>query len=153
MFLRKLNVKGAEHPRILVVEDEFLIALSTQSTLEDAGFQILGPASSVKAALDLLDSERPSAAVLDINLRGEFVTPVARRLEALDVPFVLYSSYAEYAATLDKVFAGAPTLSKPVRDQQMVSAVTGIINSRSSSSIAKQRRKRPPGHRHQAFVA
>jgi len=61
-------------PRILIVEDEFLFVMEL-----DNGFQVLGPAANVSTALTLLRAERPDAAVLDVNLAGEWVTPVGRR--------------------------------------------------------------------------
>ncbi len=63
-------------PRILVVEDEFLIAMELDMTLRSAGYQVLGPVTTVTAALELLRAERPDAAVLDVDLEGEWVTPV-----------------------------------------------------------------------------
>jgi two-component system, response regulator PdtaR len=127
-MMRKVRVSGARRRSVLVVEDEFLIAIELQSILENAGFHVLGPAFSIDGALDILRNHRPNAALLDINLRGQFVTPVARRLEALGVPFVLSSAYAAYAAALDDVFVGAPMLDKPVRDAQLISVLTGVVN-------------------------
>lgn len=144
--LGKFDVPGAGRPKILVVEDEFLIALTLQSVLEDAGFEVLGPVLSVNAALDLLENHRPDAAVLDINLRGEFVTPVAHKLKALGVPFAMSSAYAATAATIDDVFAGAPMLNKPVCEQQLIKSITGIIGSGPSNAIRKAGRKKSAVH-------
>ncbi len=75
--------------QILVVEDEFLIAMELAQTLRRAGYQVVGPAASLGTAFELLRHVRPDAAVLDVNLAGERVTPVAEVLRAMAVPFVL----------------------------------------------------------------
>jgi CheY-like chemotaxis protein len=82
--------------RILVVEDEDLIAMSLQDALEDAGSIVLGPASSVDKAIKTIDSEAHiDAAVLDVNLGGALSYAVADRLIARKIPFVFTSGYAD----------------------------------------------------------
>lgn len=78
---------------VLVVEDEVFIAMEVQAVLIDHGFHVLGPVPSVEEALDLLASQTPDAAVLDVSLRGELVSPVAEALRRMDVPFVVTSAY------------------------------------------------------------
>ena len=60
--------------------------------MTDGGFRVMGPASSVDTALDLLRDQRPDAAVLDFTLGGEKVTPVPLLLKSLGVPFILASA-------------------------------------------------------------
>src|SRR5687768_10546420 len=86
---------------ILVVEDEALVAWDLESTLHAAGLNVLGPVASVKAALDLLRKSRPDAAILDVNLHGELVTPVARQLRTMNVPFVLSTAYGNLGREKD----------------------------------------------------
>jgi AmiR/NasT family two-component response regulator len=78
--------------RVLVVEDEALVAMLLEDELRDAGAEIVGPAASLGHALRLIDRAAAdgglSAAVLDIDLDGRHVEPVADRLAALGVPFV-----------------------------------------------------------------
>jgi CheY-like chemotaxis protein len=82
--------------RILVVEDEYLIATSLQDALEDAGSIVLGPASSVDKAIKTIDSEgHIDAAVLDVNLGGALSYAVADRLIARKIPFVFTSGYED----------------------------------------------------------
>ena len=81
------------HKTVLIVEDEFLIAIDLQQMLEDGGWRVLGPVATVKEALRLLEKELPSVALLDVNLGYEFVTPVAEILRARDVPFAVASAY------------------------------------------------------------
>src|SRR3954447_17956669 len=78
---------------VLVVEDEFLIAMDLELLLRRHGWRLLGPAATVGEALRLLRSGTPDVALLDINLRGEPVTPVAEALRPRRVPFVLASAY------------------------------------------------------------
>ena len=80
--------------RLLLVEDEWLIAGHLARVFKAAGAEVLGPAPSVGSALNLVGTaERIDAAVLDINLRGEMVFPVADALAARGVPFVFATGY------------------------------------------------------------
>ena len=80
--------------RVLVVEDEYLLASYLAETLEENGANVLGPVGSVHDALSLLDSDSElAAAVLDVNLGGEQVYPVADRLLDRHVPFLFTSGY------------------------------------------------------------
>lgn len=79
---------------ILVVEDEYVVAQDIQSELEAAGAEVLGPAPTVTDALTLLaGSAALDAAILDVNLKGELVFPVAAALRKRDVPFVFVTGY------------------------------------------------------------
>lgn len=100
--------------RVLLVEDELLVAMDMQQTLTAAGMRVMGPAASVSSALDLIRAERPDAAVLDLNLRGELVTPVARRLREMGVPFVLSTAYNYLRNENEEAFSGVPNLGKPM---------------------------------------
>lgn len=108
---------------ILVVEDEYLVAAELQMILEDHGFRVMGPAASVRSALDLLDEEVPSVAVLDVNLGNELVTPVAERLKVLNVPFVLATAYANPERFGGDVLAGAPSAGKPTSERRLLAAL------------------------------
>jgi CheY-like chemotaxis protein len=83
--------------RILVVEDEYLIAMSLQDALENAGSVVVGPASSVDKAIQTIDSEpHIDAAVVDVNLGGVLAYPVADMLIARKIPFVFTSGYEDH---------------------------------------------------------
>ncbi|MGO8955159.1 MAG: response regulator [Rhodomicrobium sp.] len=99
--------------RILIVEDNALLALELGQGLEHAGFETVGPATSVEQALSLLDTRGCDAAVLDINLRGGTSEPVAHGLKARSIPFVTITGYAQ--GQLPAVFEGVPNFTKPVR--------------------------------------
>jgi DNA-binding response OmpR family regulator len=105
--------------RVLVVEDEFLIAMAIEQCLQDQGCEVVGPAPSIEAALDLIDRERPQAALLDVNLDGRLSTPVAERLSALGTPYLLVTGYADLAQA-DPVLRHAERMAKPFMPAQLI---------------------------------
>jgi DNA-binding response OmpR family regulator len=111
--------------RVLIVEDEFLIALDMGQQLADAGFEVVGPALSVEKALRLVAKPGCDAAVLDINIGGATSEPVAQKLRELDKPFVVLSGYA--ADDKRPWFGGATVLSKPVSMDDLVAALRASI--------------------------
>ncbi len=111
----------SERPRILVVEDEALVAMQIADILTDAGFAVVGPTRTVSAALDLLGRSGCDAAVLDINLGKETSEPIALELIAQNIPFVSLSGYAKDQHP--PIFAKAPALSKPFRAEYLISAL------------------------------
>jgi DNA-binding response OmpR family regulator len=115
-------------PLVLVVEDEVLIAIDLERTLRRHGYRVLGPATTVAEALRLLDGETPDVAPLDVNLRGELVTPVAEVLRARGVPFVLASAYDRARLTAE-VLAGAPNVGKPTNARRPLAALARAVRS------------------------
>src|SRR5262245_39392190 len=79
-------------PRVLIVEDDDLAAEALQLSLEDAGYLALAPVASVRTALKSLKENSIDAALLDVNLGGELVFPVADALAARGVPFAFVSA-------------------------------------------------------------
>ena len=106
---------------ILVVEDEYLIAYTMQCELQNLGARVIGPVSSVKDALALLDSEPVDGATLDINLNDEKVFPVAEALTALGVPFVFMTGYS--AANLPTTWQHISRFEKPVHASEAALAL------------------------------
>lgn len=99
--------------RILVVEDEFYIAMDLERELAEAGATVVGPVASVAEALDLITREpRLDAAALDVNLRGEMVYPVADQLTARMVPYVFATGYNE--EDIPEGYSAVTRLFKPV---------------------------------------
>lgn len=118
---------GRKRRNILVVEDEALIGLGLAAMLENAGFDIIGPAATVDSALALLDRHHCSLAILDINLRdGETSEPLARLLQAQGVPFFVTSGYL--ADVHPPIFRQARSFAKPVRARSLVAAVHEVLN-------------------------
>ena len=111
-----------EGRRILVVEDDFLVAEEITHGLERHGAEVLGPAPTVRAALALLDAEASlDAAVLDVDLRGEPVYPAAEALRRRGVPFAFATGYE--VDFIDPRFAEVPVCQKPVNARQLAEAL------------------------------
>lgn len=104
---------GPRRPRVLVAEDEFLVGMELEELLNEHGWQVVGPVATVARALDSIAREPPEVALLDVNLRGERATPVAARLRAQNVPFVLVTGYG-CGQLPEADFAGAARVMKPV---------------------------------------
>jgi two-component system, response regulator PdtaR len=97
---------------VLVVEDQLMIALDLRQTLEKLGYTVLGPASSVEKALALLETHTPDAALLDEDLRGVPVTPVAEVLRRRGIAYAIISGHHR-PLTGDEALNGARRLEKP----------------------------------------
>lgn len=98
--------------KVLVVEDEFVIALDLAQQLKESGFVIIGPASNASKALSLIDLDLPDFALLDVNLgSGKTSYEIARRLIDCSVPFVFLSGYT--TAEVAREFVNVPVLAKP----------------------------------------
>lgn len=112
-------------PRILVVEDDALIAIETGQILAEAGFQVVGPAKSVAKALELIKHTGCDAAILDINLGSETSERVARELNARGTPFVTQSGYSK--GQHPALFQGVPAFAKPVRPEPLLASLRQAI--------------------------
>jgi DNA-binding NarL/FixJ family response regulator len=104
--------------RILIAEDNALLALELSHALETAGFEVIGPALSVEQALALIESPGCNAAVLDINLRGATSEQIAHKLLTLAIPFVTLTGYAP--AQRPPIFDGIPAFAKPVAMPELI---------------------------------
>ncbi len=114
--------------RILIVEDEVMVALDLSLQLEDEGYSCLGPASTVAAALGLLRDATPDFAVLDANLGGEMPAPIAEELARRGVPFVYVSGYnGDY---IDKNLPPAPLIGKPLPLRELLWRIREATNAR-----------------------
>jgi CheY-like chemotaxis protein len=107
--------------RILVVEDEFLIALDIASALEERGCSVIGPLGSVGEALEALRREAVDGALLDANLGGEPVDKLAEALLARRVPFAFVSGYGREQLPLK--YREAPLVRKPFTGQDLFAVV------------------------------
>lgn len=103
--------------RVLVVEDETLIALNIEAVLEALGCKIVGPVSTLEAALGLAADAALDAAILDVTVRGGKIYPVAEQLLARNIPFVLASGYGDWA--LPDAFRDQPRLTKPFTSAEL----------------------------------
>lgn len=114
--------------RVLVVEDEWFIAEDIADDLRTAGWEVLGPVPSVADAVSLIEAAASdggiSVAVLDVNLQGERVTPVADALAAIGVPFLFATGYetdCDRGRHLD-----APLIVKPCRGAALLQALSKV---------------------------
>jgi CheY-like chemotaxis protein len=98
--------------RLLIVEDELLIALELQHIVEQLGGTVVGPAGSVEEALQLLSETTPDAALLDANLREHRVTPVAQACRDRSIPFALVTGYGRLELD-EPLLQSAPRAHKP----------------------------------------
>ena len=112
--------------RLLVVEDDYLIAADLATSLEALGIEVAGPAGSVAEALALLETEldRLDGAVLDVNLGHERVYPVADVLMTRGIPFVFTTGYD--AAAVPKSYSDIPRCEKPVDEQRLVRCLSDL---------------------------
>ncbi|MTE00033.1 GAF domain-containing protein [Paracoccus sp. YIM 132242] len=125
-FVRHAGVPAAPHAdraapataaprpgrRVLLVEDQTLIALSLEAELQDHGLEVSGRAASVEAALEMIDHDPPDLAVLDVNLADETSLPVAERLRGRGIPFVFATGYGS-DFDLPAGFSDVPVATKP----------------------------------------
>lgn len=103
---------------ILIVEDEPLIAMSLEDVLSDQGAICLGPVGSIDSALEIIAANRFDIALLDINLRGQKIDPVADRLAAAGIPFIFTTGHGEDG--LPKSHRHRPVIAKPYSDTAVI---------------------------------
>ena len=113
--------------RILLAEDEMMIALDIEIALEDAGAEVIGPVDDIDVGLRLLRGEiEIDAAVLDVDLHGKDVFPIAEALHARGVPFLFHTGHGS-REELKNRFDGAPVCIKPVLAEDMLIEVANLL--------------------------
>lgn len=115
--------------RILVVEDELMLAMALEAVLRDLGCEIVGPVSNIDAALAAAQQERLDGALLDMNLRGRCSAPVAEALAERSVPFIVVTGYA-VSDDDAPVIQTAPRVAKPFRVAQLATALLAAFAGR-----------------------
>ena len=115
------------HRRVLVVEDEYFIADDMVRVLQKLGADVVGPVQTVEKAMSLLQDSPVDVAVLDINLRGRMVFPVADALRDRGVPFVFATGYTEAAVPPD--YSDVPLWEKPFQPEELAKALPGLMRS------------------------
>ena len=101
--------------RVLIVEDEALVAMILEEQLEELGLSVAATCASVAEAIRAIDEHAPDAAILDVNLAGQLVYPVADRLIDRGIPFVFVTGYGR--ESIDSCYAAVRILEKPVERQ------------------------------------
>ena len=118
-------------PRVLILEDEPIIALDVEGILSDAGFVIAGTLATCTDAMEWLKDNLADAALIDIDLQDGSCELVAQRLLDLGIPFVVFSGSEPTEAMIDPVFLRGGWLEKPAPGPRIVTAVTEALASRS----------------------
>jgi len=103
--------------RVLLVEDESLIAMMMEQMLRELDFDVVGPFGSVRETLAAIEHEPVDAGILDINLGGEMAYPIARTLQARKIPFVFMTGYG--AETVAVPFPDARVFQKPLEREML----------------------------------
>jgi DNA-binding NtrC family response regulator len=114
--------------QILIVEDEMLITMLLEDILDELGCKVSGSAVNLRQAEDLVASAQADAAILDVNLGGDPVFPVAEKLVQRSIPFMFASGYG--SATLPEKWQGHPTLPKPFTSEQVAKALEDLLRHR-----------------------
>jgi CheY-like chemotaxis protein len=116
--------------RILVVEDETLVAMLLEDMISDLGGTVVASASRLKAALELIADPANSfdLAILDVNLGGEEAFPAAAALAAKNVPFAFSTGYG--SAGLPAAWRDRPTLQKPFTNDQISRVLLRALRTR-----------------------
>jgi CheY-like chemotaxis protein len=117
--------------RILVVEDEVFLALCVGQVLEDQGCAVIGPATSVQQGLKLVEETKVNGAILDINLNGEMVYPVAKELMDRNIPFVFTTGYS--SLDVPSSYRSVPRLDKPVEAGLFIRVLEKLLGEESGT--------------------
>lgn len=112
-------------PSVLIVEDDHLLGLAIGMCVEDAGYTVAAVADSVEAALAALSRETIDAALLDINLHGELVFPVANALAERGVPFVFVT--AQSPEIIPETHRSRPVVPKPYYNGALCAALASVL--------------------------
>ncbi|MEP9352947.1 response regulator [Xanthobacter sp. KR7-65] len=112
--------------RVLVVEDEYLVALGLDDNLRSLGCTVVGPIASLSAAMAAAATEKVDAAILDVNLAGEPVYPAASILAERGVPFIFCSGYTG-SVRMPSEFADAPRVAKPYTSRVIAEALADLL--------------------------
>jgi len=122
--------KPGRSMRVLIIEDEPIIAMDLELLLLDAGYEIVGVTGRIDKALLFVESEILDAAVLDANLGGVTSAPIADALSALKVPFLVLSGYQ--TSQMPQALRDAPSLQKPASSAQLIETLHGMLAARTT---------------------
>ena len=112
-------------PRILVVEDEYLIRMLLEDMLVDLGYEVAAAVGTVAEASEAAANGQFDAAILDVNVDGKEIYPVADILAKRGVPFVFVSGYGE--DSLAERYRGRPSLQKPFQAEQIQATLAALL--------------------------
>jgi CheY-like chemotaxis protein len=118
MSMGQQQTSAAKGARVLVVEDEAMIRMLLEDMLGELGFTVAAQAARVDEALEAARTVAFDVAILDVNLNGQTIVPVAEALDARGMPFVFATGYGEL--NLPEAFRDRPTLKKPFQMEGLV---------------------------------
>jgi CheY-like chemotaxis protein len=121
-----LSNRELSNRRVLVVEDEMMIAMLIEDMLEEFGCKLLGPATNVPRALELIGKENVDIAVLDLNLDGQDTYAIADALQQKNVPFIFATGYG--STGLRKGYGKWPILQKPFQAKDLETALAEALS-------------------------
>ena len=129
-----LRLKAGSH--VLVVEDETLVAMFVQEVLTDCGLSVVGPFGNLSKAMVAAVHEPIDAGIIDVNLGGEFIYPIADVLAAREIPFVFVTGYGP--ESIERRYRHVPIIKKPVQRQtlQKLFAVAEPAKSRRTRAVS-----------------
>ena len=112
-------------PRVLVVEDEYLIRMLMEDMLAELGYDLAAAVGTIAEASEQAGTNDFDLAVLDVNLDGTEIFPVADILAKRGVPFVFVTGYGE--GSLPEKYRGRPALQKPFQSEQLKATLAGLL--------------------------
>ena len=107
--------------RVLLIEDDFMVALLLETMLTDLGHRVIGPFARLEKGLEMVEQEAIDLAVLDVNINGREVYPIAEALEARGVPFIFATGYGSVG--LHPKYSRHPVLQKPYLREHLRMAI------------------------------
>jgi len=120
-----MNDSSTKAPRLLVVEDEYLIRMLLEDMLADIGYDVAAAVGTIAEAATLAADGQFQAAILDVNLDGQEIFPVADILAKRGLPFVFVTGYGEQS--LPERHRGRPSLQKPFQSGQLQAALAALL--------------------------
>jgi CheY-like chemotaxis protein len=124
-------MSASKHPapraarlRVLLVEDESMVALLLEGMLAELGHEVVGPVARLDQALEMAQQQKLDAALLDVDLNGKEIYPVAEALDAREIPFVFITGYGRNV--LRAPYCNRPTLQKPFRRGALREIFAGV---------------------------
>ena len=112
-------------PRVLVVEDEYLIRMLLEDMLADLGYEVAAAVGNIAEASEIAASGAYDVAILDVNLDGQEIFPVAKTIAERGLPFVFVTGYGENS--LPPAFRGRPALQKPFQADALKTTLAGLL--------------------------
>ena len=120
-----MNDPSVAQKRVLVVEDEYLIRMLLEDMLADLGYDVAAAVGTVAEASAFAASGEFNAAILDVNLDGQEIFPVADILAKRGLPFVFVTGYGEHS--LPERYRDRPALQKPFQAEQLSTTLAGLL--------------------------